>query len=147
MRARDEAQQAVRGLRIVTTDDGLTKSTRIDLGKATITFSDDQGELKMESVDGVKMLTAKDAQGKVLYNGPIDTEEERVPIYIPAQRRMRNSQIGEDLIVEFVLAQQQFVHAREKRTRFGSLNDPMIVGAANRDGLTDAQLRQDGRRD
>ena len=54
MRARDEAQRAVRGLRIVTTDDGLTKSTRIDLGKATITFSDDQGELKMESVEGGK---------------------------------------------------------------------------------------------
>jgi serine protease Do len=87
MRARDEAQRAVRGLRIVTTDDGLTKSTRIDLGKATITFSDDQGELKMESVDGVKMLTAKDAQGKVLYNGPIDTEEERATL--PANVRQR----------------------------------------------------------
>ena len=87
MRARDEAQRAVRGLRIVTTDDGLTKSTRIDLGKATITFSDDQGELKMESVEGRKMLTAKDAQGKVLFNGPIDTEEERAKI--PANVRQR----------------------------------------------------------
>ena len=87
MRARDEAQRAVRGLRIVTSDDGLTKSTRIDLGKATITFSDDQGELKMESVEGRKMLTAKDAQGKVLYNGPIDTEEERAKL--PANVRQR----------------------------------------------------------
>ena len=87
MRARDEAQRAVRGLRIVTTDDGLTKSTRIDLGKATITFSDDQGELKMESVGGRKMLTAKDAQGKVLFNGPIDTEEERAKL--PANVRQR----------------------------------------------------------
>jgi serine protease Do len=87
MRARDEAQRAVRGLRIVTTDDGLTKSTRIDLGKATITFSDDQGELKMESVEGRKMLTAKDAQGKVLYNGPIDTDEERAKL--PANVRQR----------------------------------------------------------
>jgi serine protease Do len=77
MRARDEVQRAARGLRIVTTDDGLTKSTRIDLGKATITFSDDQGELKMENVNGRKMLTAKDAQGKVLYNGPIETAEDR----------------------------------------------------------------------
>ena len=87
MRARDDAQRAVRGLRIVTTDDGLTKSTRIDLGKATITFSDDQGELKMESVEGRKMLTAKDAQGKVLFNGPIDTEEERAKL--PANVRQR----------------------------------------------------------
>jgi PDZ domain len=87
MRARDEAQRAVRGLRIVTTDDGLTKSTRIDLGKATITFSDDQGELKMESIDGRKMLTAKDAQGKVIFNGPIDTEEQRAKL--PANVRQR----------------------------------------------------------
>jgi serine protease Do len=87
MRARDEAQRAVRGLRIVTTDDGLTKSTRIDLGKATITFSDDQGELKMERVDGRKMLTAKDAQGKVLFEGPIDTQEERAKL--PGNVRQR----------------------------------------------------------
>ena len=80
MRARDAAQRAMRGLRIVTTDDGLTKSTRIDLGKATITFSDDQGELKMENVDGRKMLTAKDAQGNVLYHGSIDTPEERAKL-------------------------------------------------------------------
>ena len=87
MRARDEAQRAVRGLRIVTTDDGLTKSTRIDLGKATITFSDDQGELKMENVDGRKMLTAKDAQGNLLYHGPIETVEDRAKL--PANVRQR----------------------------------------------------------
>jgi serine protease Do len=90
MRARDEAQRAVRGLRIVTSDDGLTKSTRIDLGKATVTFSDDQGELKMESVEGRKMLTAKDAQGKVLYNGPIDTEEERAKLPANVRQRFEN---------------------------------------------------------
>jgi serine protease Do len=87
MRARDEAQRAVRGLRIVTSDDGLTKSTRIDLGKATITFSDDEGELKMENANGHKMLTAKDAQGKVLYNGPIDTPEEQAKL--PSSVRQR----------------------------------------------------------
>ncbi|MDQ3198385.1 MAG: PDZ domain-containing protein [Verrucomicrobiota bacterium] len=76
MRARDVAQRAARGLRIVTSDDGLTKSTRIDLGRATITFSDDQGELKVQTVDGHKMLSAKDAQGKLLFDGPIDTEEQ-----------------------------------------------------------------------
>src|SRR5262245_15916011 len=39
----------------------------------------------MESVEGRKMLTAKDAQGRVLYNGPIDTEEERAKL--PANLR------------------------------------------------------------
>ena len=80
MQAASDARRAARGLRIVTSDDGLTKSTRIDLGRATITFSDDQGELKMESRDGHKMLMAKDAQGKVLFNGPIDTDEQRAAL-------------------------------------------------------------------
>ncbi|MGB8340186.1 MAG: PDZ domain-containing protein [Chthoniobacterales bacterium] len=87
MRAGDEARQAARRLRIVTTDDETTKSTRVDLGKATITFSDDQGELKLERVNGKKMLTARDAQGKELFKGPIDTEEERAKI--PANVRER----------------------------------------------------------
>ena len=87
MRAGDEARRAARHLRVVTTDDDTTKTTRVDLGKATITFSDAQGELKMEKVDGRKMLTAKDAQGKVLFNGPIDTTEQRAKI--PAGVRSR----------------------------------------------------------
>ncbi len=88
MRARDEAQRAVRGLRIVTSDDGLTKSTRIDLGRATITFSDDQGELKIENANGRKMLTAKDAQGKQLYNGPIETPEDRAKLPDNVRQRL-----------------------------------------------------------
>ena len=87
MRAGDEARQAARRLRIITTDDDTTKTTRVDLGKATITFSDEEGELKLEKVDGKRMMTAKDAQGKVLFNGPVDTEEQRAKI--PANVRER----------------------------------------------------------
>ena len=87
MRAGDEARRAVRNLRIVSTDDGATKTTKIDLGKATVTFSDEQGELKLERIDGKKMLTAKDAQGKLLFQGPVDTAEEKTKI--PAQVRER----------------------------------------------------------
>ena len=80
-RAGDEARKAVRSMRIVTTsDDDTTKSTKIDLGNATISFSDDEGELKIERVDGKKMLSAKDKEGKVLFNGPIDTEEQRAKV-------------------------------------------------------------------
>ncbi len=87
MRAGDEARRAARHLRVVTTDDDTTKTTRVDLGKATISFSDEQGELKIEKVDGRKMLSAKDAQGKVLFKGPIDTAEQRGKI--PAGVRAR----------------------------------------------------------
>jgi hypothetical protein len=87
MRAGDEARRATRNLRIVSTGDDATKTTRIDLGKATVVFSDDQGELKLERIDGKKMLTAKDAQGKLLFSGPIETAEQRAKI--PAKVRER----------------------------------------------------------
>ncbi len=88
VRARDEAQRAMRGLRIVTSDDGLTRSTRIDLGRATITFSDDQGELKIENANGRRTLTAKDAKGTEIFNGPIETAEERAKLPENVRQRL-----------------------------------------------------------
>jgi serine protease Do len=87
LRAGDEARAAARRLRIVTTDDGTVKASHIDLGKAQIVWSDDKGELRLETVDGKKMLTAKDASGKVLFRGPIDTEAERAKV--PEEVRKR----------------------------------------------------------
>jgi hypothetical protein len=85
--ADEEAPRAVRNLHVVTTDNGTTKATRFDLGNAKIIFSDEQGELKLEKVDGRKMLTAKDAQGKVLFNGPVDTAEQRAKIPLGVRER------------------------------------------------------------
>ena len=64
MRASDEARKAASRFRIVTTDGDGAKVTKVDLGKATISFSDEHGELTLERVDGKKMLTATDADGK-----------------------------------------------------------------------------------
>jgi hypothetical protein len=86
-RAGEEARKAAQRLRIVTTDSGTTRSTKVDLGNATITFSDNNGELKVESHDGKKTLTARDPQGKILFQGPIDSNEDRAKI--PPQVRER----------------------------------------------------------
>src|SRR5438445_3227938 len=43
-------------------DHGALRATKIDIGKAQIVFSDDKGEMKVETVDGKKLLTAKDPQ-------------------------------------------------------------------------------------
>ena len=51
-RAGEEARKAARRLRIITTDDDTTKTTRIDVGNAVISYSDEQGELKLQRVDG-----------------------------------------------------------------------------------------------
>src|SRR5262249_24643828 len=39
-------------------------------------FSDDKGELKVANVNGKKLLTAKDPQGKLLFSGPVETQED-----------------------------------------------------------------------
>src|SRR5437773_249142 len=76
-RARDDARRAAREIRILSKDNGTLKATRIDLGQAQIVFSDDKGEMKVENVDGKKLLTAKDPQGKLLFSGPVETKEDR----------------------------------------------------------------------
>jgi serine protease Do len=75
-RARDDARRAADQLRIFFEDDGAVKASKIDLGKAQIVFSDDKGELKLANVDGRKLLTVKDPQGKLLFSGPVETKED-----------------------------------------------------------------------
>jgi hypothetical protein len=74
--AREDAKRAAREIHILSQDHGALKATRIDLGKAQIVFSDDKGEMKLENVDGKKLLTAKDPQGKLLFSGPVETKED-----------------------------------------------------------------------
>src|SRR5213075_837286 len=86
-RAKDDARRAADQLRIFSEDNGALKTSRIDLGKAQIVFSDENGELKLDNVDGKKLLTAKDRQGKLLFSGPVETEEDLAKV--PADVRER----------------------------------------------------------
>ena len=97
-RASDEARKAASRFRIVTTDNDSTKVTKVDLGKATISFSDENGELKLERVDGKKMLTATNPDGKVTFQGPIDTDEQRDKI--PANVRERVEKLEKQSLPE-----------------------------------------------
>ena len=75
-RAREDARRAAREIRILSKDNGAIKATKIDLGKAQIVFSDGKGEMKLENMNGKKLLTAKDPQGKLLFSGPVETKED-----------------------------------------------------------------------
>ena len=75
-RAREDARRAAREIRILSNDNGTLKATKIDLGKAQIVFCDGKGEMKLENVNGKKLLTAKDPQGKLLFGGPVETKED-----------------------------------------------------------------------
>lgn len=76
MRQAREAIRQAREMRLTQRDDGAIRTTRIDMGKAQILFHDAAGELKIESVDGKKVLTAKDPQGRLIFSGPAGTQEE-----------------------------------------------------------------------
>ena len=41
-----------------------------------VVSSDEKGELKLANVDGRKLLTVKDPQGKLLFSGPVETKED-----------------------------------------------------------------------
>ena len=69
-------------------------------------------------------------------------QEKRIAIETPAQRRVRNAEVQKDVFVKVVLAGDEVVHTREKRSRLSALDDSMIVGAADRDGFANAELRK-----
>lgn len=52
-------------------------STILDLPNSNISYSDDDGSIEIKADDGKRELTVKDAKGKVTFQGPINTEEER----------------------------------------------------------------------
>jgi hypothetical protein len=85
-RARDEARRAA-GINVTRNQNGGLSTTKIDIGKAQIVYSDDKGELRVEKVDGKKLLTAKDPQGLLLFSGPVETKEELEKV--PAEVRQR----------------------------------------------------------
>jgi hypothetical protein len=75
-RAREDARRAGREIHILSRDNGALRATNIDLGNAQIVLSDGKGELKLENVDGKKLLTIKDPQGKLVFSGPVETQED-----------------------------------------------------------------------
>ena len=75
-RVRDEQLRNKGQIQISGTGTNGMTSTRIDLGKAQIVFSDDKGELRLDNNDGKKILTAKDPQGRLLFSGPVETKQD-----------------------------------------------------------------------
>ena len=94
MRARQQAKRAGDQVRILSKDEDAIKSTKIDMGKAQIVYSDDKGELRIEKIDGKKVLTAKDPQGLLLFSGPIETKEDLDKV--PADVRQRYEKLQQN---------------------------------------------------
>ena len=69
--------QLQREITILRERNGASRQTKLDLEDAKIIIRDDKGELELKSDAGKRFLTAKDAQGKLLFSGPVNTPEER----------------------------------------------------------------------
>ncbi len=103
-RARDEARHAAGNITVTKDQDGGLKTTTIDIGKAQIVYSDDKGELRVEKVDGKKVLTAKDPQGLLLFSGPVENKEELDKV--PAEVRQRYEKLQQNDLPAVISAQQ-----------------------------------------
>ena len=75
-KARDDARGQADHLNITNTGSNGLQTTKIDVGKAQIVFSDDKGELRIETLGGKRILTAKDPKGMLLFSGPVETKED-----------------------------------------------------------------------
>jgi PDZ domain-containing protein len=94
-RARDEARRNA-GITVNQTRDGGMSTTKIDMGKAQIVYSDDKGELRVEKIDGKKVLTAKDPKGLLQFSGPVETKEDldKVPADVRARyEKLQNNDL------------------------------------------------------
>jgi hypothetical protein len=93
-RAREDARRAAREIRIFSNDNGTLKATKIDLGNAQIVFRDGKGEMKLENLNGKKLLTVKGPQGKLLFSGPVETKEDLDKV--PADIRDRYERLNQN---------------------------------------------------
>ena len=84
-------------------------STILDLPKSNIAYSDDDGAIEIKVDDGRRTLTVKNAKGGVIFDGPINTEEERKKLPAEVSKRLRkietdtfSFEIGDDFKPEVV---------------------------------------------
>ncbi len=71
---------------------GGAGSTVLDLAAGNFVFSDEQGTVEVNATSGKRELTVKDKDGKVTFQGPINTPEEHAQL--PAEVRERIDAIG-----------------------------------------------------
>jgi len=63
-------------------------STIVDLPKSNISYSDDDGSIEIKSDDGKRSITVKNAKGDIVFQGPINTGEERKKLPPDVMKRL-----------------------------------------------------------
>lgn len=64
-------------------------STILNMAEGNFAFSDDEGAVEVNANNGDRKLTVKDAKGKVLFEGPINTDEQRQKLPAEVKERLK----------------------------------------------------------
>lgn len=64
-------------------------STILNMAEGNFAFSDDEGAIEVTASKGERQLTVKDAQGKVTFEGPITTDEQREKLPAEVKARLK----------------------------------------------------------
>ncbi|MBA4138256.1 MAG: hypothetical protein C0518_13150 [Opitutus sp.] len=64
-------------------------STILNMAEGNFAFSDDEGAIEINANNGERQLTVKDAQGKILFQGPINTDEQREKLPPEVKERLK----------------------------------------------------------
>jgi hypothetical protein len=73
-----------------------TVAVTVNTRDGTMDYSDDEGALEIVTKDGKKTLTAKDAGGKVIFKGPVNTTEEKAKLPSAVAERLRKIEDMQD---------------------------------------------------
>ena len=60
---------------------------------AKMMLKDDTGEIEVSTKEGKRVLTAKDAKGATIFDGPIDTEEQRKALPEEVRKKLETIQV------------------------------------------------------
>lgn len=69
-------------------------STILNLAEGNFVFSDAEGTVEVVATNGDRQLTVKDAAGKVLFQGPINTDEQRGQLPPAIKERLQKIEVG-----------------------------------------------------
>ena len=68
---------------------GGANSTVLNLAEGNFVFSDNEGSVEVNASDGKRQLTVKDVSGQVIFDGPIDTDEQREQLPPEVKARLK----------------------------------------------------------
>jgi hypothetical protein len=67
------------------------------IADARMLVKDDTGEIEISTKDGQRMLLAKNAQGETVFDGPIQTEEQRKALPEDIRKKVEMIQVRTNL--------------------------------------------------